>query len=101
MAIDWGGILGDLVEAGTRRVGAPAPVSFPLMPASAPAYPSTVVGPPRGTGDPNYNGQAWACKKRRRRRPILTQTDIGILFQISTLPNNANVRTALARSIRR
>ncbi len=67
----------------------------------APAYPSTVpVGAPVGTGDPYYNGQGRLCKRRRRQRNILTQANIGIMWQISNLPNNANVRIALAKAIR-
>jgi len=40
-------------------------------------------------------------RKRRRRRALLTQGDMGVLFQIASLPNNANVRVALAGAIRR
>lgn len=90
--LDWGTSAIDLYT----QSQAPSPLYTPLGYVSSP--------PPVGAGDPVYNGvgqRALHCKKRRRRRPILTQTDIGILFQISTLPNNANVRTALARSIRR
>jgi len=64
---------------------------------------------PMGTGDPYYNGGGpmsstagtWGkCKRRRRQRNILTQANIGIMWQISSLPNNANVRIALAKAIR-
>lgn len=40
-------------------------------------------------------------RKRRRRRALLTQGDMGVLFQIASLPNSANVRVALAGAIRR
>jgi len=41
-------------------------------------------------------------KRKRRRRPkLLTNGDMGMLFQIASLPNNANVRIALAGAIRR
>jgi len=40
-------------------------------------------------------------RPRRRRKALLTQGDLGVLFQIATLPNSANVRTALAGAIRR
>ncbi len=59
----------------------------------------TILAPAPGQmGD---NG-TWVpgAKRRRRRRPCLTQTDINILHQIGNLPNNANVRTALARCIK-
>jgi len=97
MAIDWGSIASTVVSGFFDPSAGPQPAGLPSVPYSG-------LAGPVGAGDPSYNGKAWAsaqCKKRRRRRPILTQTDIGILFQISTLPNNANVRTALARSIRR
>lgn len=67
---------------------------------------------PVGTGDPYYNGtpakvtvdtrtgKVTPCRRRRRRK-MLTEGDMCQLFQIATLPNNANVRTALARAIKR
>ncbi len=68
-----------------------------------PATVPTVATPPMGTGDPYYNGagqRALMCKRRKRQRNILTQANIGIMWQISNLPNNANVRIALAKAIR-
>ncbi len=61
---------------------------------------------PMGTGDPTYNGTAFAAaakKKgcRRRRRRLLTDRDFDDLNRISTLPNNQNVRTVLAKAIGR
>jgi len=38
---------------------------------------------------------------RRRRRVMLTEGDFNTLLRIATLPNNANVRTALAKAIGR
>lgn len=40
------------------------------------------------------------CKRRRRRRALLTQSDLNVLNQIANLPNNVNVRTALAKAVR-
>ena len=40
------------------------------------------------------------CKRRRRRRALLTQSDLNVLNQIANLPNNSNVRTALAKAVR-
>ncbi len=40
------------------------------------------------------------CKRRRRRRALLTQSDLNVLNQIANLPNNTNVRTALAKAVR-
>ncbi len=72
---------------------------------------------PAPAGDPMYSGSCPPPKtrtltidcatgqevkrKRRRRRALLTQGDMGVLFQIASLPNNANVRVALAGAIRR
>jgi len=72
---------------------------------------------PAPLGDPMYTGSCPPRKtrtltidcetgqevkrKRRRRRALLTQGDMGVLFQIASLPNNANVRVALAGAIRR
>jgi len=72
---------------------------------------------PAPAGDPMYTGSCPPPKtrtltidcatgqevkrKRRRRRALLTQGDMGVLFQIASLPNNANVRVALAGAIRR
>jgi hypothetical protein len=39
-------------------------------------------------------------KRRRRRRPMLTATDMVQLNQVAGLPNNQNVRTALASRIK-
>lgn len=64
------------------------------------AYPAPVGNV--GVGDPP--DAVWrarlACKRRKRQRNILSQANIGIMWQISSLPNNANVRIALARAIR-
>ncbi len=67
-------------------------------PAQTGPTPTILAPAPGQMGD---NGQ-WVPtgKRRRRRRPCLTQTDINILYQIGNLPNNANVRTALARCIK-
>ncbi len=76
-----------------------------------------VIVPPTGGGGMEYETGSCARKtrtltidcatgleikrKRRRRRALLTQGDMGVLFQIASLPNNANVRVALAGAIRR
>ncbi len=71
---------------------------------AASSYGSTMPPPvtlPSGqilNGPMSYAG--GACKRRKRQRNILTQANIGIMWQISSLPNNANVRIALARAIR-
>ena len=45
-------------------------------------------------------GSTVRCKRRRRRRALLTQSDLNVLNQIANLPNNSNVRTALAKAVR-
>ncbi len=46
------------------------------------------------------NSTGVRCKRRRRQRNILTQSNLNMLFQIATLPNNGNVRVALSRAIK-
>jgi len=54
------------------------------------------------TGGGYYTGavQRARCKRRPRQRNMLSQSNLNILFQIATLPNNQNVRIALAKAIR-
>ncbi len=61
------------------------------------------VCPPRKTRTLTIDCETGLeIKRKRRRRPkLLTQGDMGVLFQIASLPNNANVRIALAGAIRR
>lgn len=104
MAIDFGALISggiDLLQGQPIGGGFSQPAGMGFQPQI-----------PLGTGDPNYNGtpakvtvdtktgKVTACKRRRRRK-MLTESDMCILFQIATLPNNANVRTALARAIKR
>lgn len=56
-------------------------------------------GPGKVTVD-TRTGKVTKCGRRRRRR-LLTESDFNDLMRIATLPNNANVRTALAKSIGR
>lgn len=61
----------------------------------------TILAPAPGQmGDNGTWVPGGRCKRRRRQRNILTQANIGIMWQISSLPNNANVRIALAKAIR-
>lgn len=96
MAIEWGTVFQTGIDV-LNRYGQMTSGQV----ASSFASPTSV---PVGTGDPNYNGQAWAqarrCK-RRRSRPMLTPTNMALMHQIGTLPNNANVRIALAKAIRK
>jgi len=83
------------------------PGGFPTVPAAtttgaAMAY-SGGTCPPRKTRRLTIDcATGLEIPSKRRRRPkLLTEGDMCILFQIATLPNNANVRTALARAVRR
>ena len=49
---------------------------------------------------PGYDTEG-RCRRRRRRRALLTEGDFNSLMRIATLPNNANVRTALAKAVGR
>jgi len=79
----------------------------PGVPAGAnggtPMVPYTGSCPPRKTRTLTIDcATGQEVKRKRRRRPaLLTQGDMGVLFQIASLPNNANVRVALAGAIRR
>ncbi len=74
----------------------------------------TALAPPQGFAGPMtptpgtpafYAANAAAagthCRRRRRRRALLTEGDFNSLMRIATLPNNANVRTALAKAVGR
>lgn len=90
--------------------------AFVAGPGQVAVVPDPSAGPP-GTSMVPYTGSCSPQKtrtltidcatglevkrKRRRRRALLTQGDMGVLFQIASLPNNANVRVALAGAIRR
>ncbi len=47
-----------------------------------------------------YDKHGHLVHRRKRRRPCITQTDLGLAWQISNLPNNANVRMFLAKCVR-
>lgn len=89
---DWITPVSDIVTAWR---GTQTPVyNAPLQYGGGVTLPSgQIVG-----GPTSANGMV--CKRRKRQRNILTQANIGIMWQISNLPNNANVRIALAKAIR-
>ncbi len=82
----------------------PTGPAVPSVSATPPGVPMvTGTCPPRKTRTLTIDcatGQEIP-RKRRRRKALLTQGDMGVLFQIASLPNNANVRVALAGAIRR
>jgi len=86
VATAWGGQSSrDFQWSGPQQFASPAPPQFPQ-------------GVSAGNDLTQVRG--LGCKRRKRQRNILTQANIGIMWQISSLPNNANVRIALARAIR-
>ncbi len=88
---------------GQVAVGAPSLPATPAVVQGAATVYSGGTCPPAKTRTLTIDcatGQE-VKRKRRRRRALLTQGDMGVLFQIASLPNNANVRVALAGAIRR
>lgn len=99
MAVDWGTVLSGAVDIWQgQTVGNQPQVYSPLTSFSGANLPPA-NGSSKVTVD-TVTGKVTRCH-RRRSRPMLTPTNMGLLVQIGTLPNNANVRIALAKSIRR
>lgn len=99
MAIDWGGVFTSGIgvldifsqyKAGQTPSGLAAPQ--PLLPPYLNPSTQTVAIDPR-TGKVRCT--------RRRGRAMLTPTNMALMHQIGTLPNNANVRIALSKAIRK
>ncbi len=119
MAVTWEsaiGAIGDIYSAytgaqsqiynfatGATSVVAPTPPMYSTSPAvscgscsSNPCVCGTINGRP-ALVDPRTGKRCY----KRRRRVMLTEGDFNTLLRIATLPNNANVRTALAKAIGR
>jgi len=99
VAIDWGNVLGGAIKgaAGWDPFGAGAAVEqFWPGPQNIPQPQPT---PPKVIVD-TRTGAVTTCARRRRRK-MLTESDFNTLLRISTLPNNQNVRIALAKAIGR
>ncbi len=106
--VDWGiGALSDWFNPRTTPIydfaGPAAQVPGPAMTPggscacnSNPCVCGTINGRPA-----LVNAQTGKRCYRRRRRVMLTEGDFNTLLRIATLPNNANVRTALAKAIGR
>jgi len=118
VAVDWGTIFSGAVDIwqGQQVGGAPTVYSAPAQFAGS-SIPST-VGTTTMNGSCGCNSNPCVCGTingrpalvdprtgkrcyRRRRRVMLTEGDFNTLLRIATLPNNANVRTALAKAIGR
>lgn len=119
VAIDWGTVIGGVSDiynaytdaqsqvfnyvAGTGTQLTPAPPMYSTVTTggscgcnSNPCVCGTINGRP-ALVDPRTGKRCY----RRRRRVMLTEGDFNTLLRIATLPNNANVRTALAKAIGR
>ncbi len=94
MAIEWGGWDATL-QGIIGSVLTPPATQQPTYYAAPTQFPQQV-----SAGNDLTMVRGLGCKRRKRQRNILTQANIGIMWQISSLPNNANVRIALARAIR-
>lgn len=70
--------------------------STPAVGASVPAV-AAANGLPAGM---YYDKHGHLVHRRRRRRPCITQTDLSLAWQISNLPNNANVKMFLAKCVK-
>lgn len=72
-------------------------------PGGTPGFAPPVPGTP-GTSLPSgytINSRGQICRKRRRRRRLLTESDFNDLMRIATLPNKQNVTVALAKAVGR
>jgi len=83
--VGWGGAQ-TFVSAGSVQTQAATP------PASVAA-----TGLPKGM---YVDSHGHLVHRRRRRRPCITQTDLSLAWQISNLPNNANVKMFLAKCVK-
>ncbi len=95
MAHSWLHLGSDILAAYTSPTAgvAAAPMGF--------AGPARVPGAGAVPGFTYGTDNGIPCKRRRRRRALLTEGDFNSLMRIATLPNNANVRTALAKAVGR
>jgi len=91
IANTWGGYTSAQVA---QQFVSPGSVNAP--PATAVATPGTATGLPTGM---YYDKHGHLVHRRRRRRPCITQTDLSLAWQVSNLPNNANVRMFLAKCV--
>jgi len=99
VAIDWGGAFSagiDLLQG--QNIGGGLPAAY-AAPAGFVAAGGGAAPPAKVTVD-TATGKVTPCR-RRRRKPLLTDADFAALAKVASLPNNANVRTALAQAIRR
>ncbi len=102
VAVDWGDIAGQVIGGAIGGLFDPfgmgsAAQQFVSGPPSTVDY--GVATQPRKVTVDTVTGQVTPCRRRRRRK-LLTNGDFNDLLRISTLPNTANVRVAIAKAIR-
>ncbi len=76
---------------------APAQFAGTSVPTTTVGTAATANGLPAGM---YMDKHGHLVHRRRRRRPCITQTDLSLAWQISNLPNNANVKMFLAKCVR-
>lgn len=97
---DWGDIFSGVVDViQGQPYGGNQPAAGGFVPGGIgiPPGPGTLI---TAAGEIDPKTGKLKCKRRRRRR-LLTEGDFNDLMRIATLPNNQNVRTALAKGIGR
>ncbi len=101
--------LSDWIEAGReianvwgqQQIGWGGPQTF-VSSGSVQTQAAAVAPAVAATGLPAgmyYDKHGHLVHRRRRRRPCITQTDLSLAWQVSNLPNNANVRMFLAKCV--
>ncbi len=101
-SIDWGDVVVGALRgaAGWDPFGAQAAMGDPFgFVQTQPVGGGAMVPPPKKVTVDTQTGKVTPCRRTRAKK-ILTQTNFGMILQISTLPNNANVRIALAKAIK-
>ncbi len=99
---DWIQTARDVANVwGQSQVGWSQPMAQQFAGASVPAAAPPAVAQ-AASGLPTgmyYDKHGHLVHRRRRRRPCITQTDLSLAWQVSNLPNNANVRMFLAKCV--
>jgi len=102
MAISWGG-WDEVLQTGINAwIGQAAPQQF-VSSGSVQTQAGTVAPAVAAAGRPAgmyVDKHGHLVHRRRRRRPCITQTDLSLAWQISNLPNNANVKMFLAKCVK-
>jgi len=100
MAVDWGTIFSGAVDIwqGQQVGGAPQVYASPLQYAGGGG---SVNLPPTGGSDMDVCAPGYR-RKRRRRRPLLTPTDLNTLAALKTITgNNDALKFAVMKAVRR